>query len=956
MIKQLDKMNKIKLRLNNKTPINKWSDNKNHFKSIDATKFNVGLPCGTVNNIFVLDIDNKDNGMEEFNKYITQHGEPDTLTVKTPSGGTHYYFNLKTDNSDLNYIIKQVCYTRSKLGGFGIDIRSNKGYVVAPPSSINGISYEIVKDKHISDISLTLADYLLELSLYNSLKHSVLSKPIGTKTQFEMGEHLHTHYHYDVTDTNIMQLLNLLGNDYLDNFELWFKITTILKGLNKKELWKKWSKTSSRYNSLNNKDYWQLARPIIDINYIVHILRNNGLTIEYIQKYKIYEPLTVDNFYGKKIDDNKQYVSDMLHYQDFEEFETIIIKSCTGTGKTTVIATHIEEYLKQHPKHNFLTLTTRTTLSDQHMKSFKNINLQHYQQVKDINEIERLTLCLNSLHKLTLDMRELEDYIIYIDEIASFLEFTHNDTLDNNIQTVYGMLMDIMKHAKKVIVSDALINDNVISFLKHRETDQTLYINNLHQKYSGVKAIRIRDESKLLQQLLLNCCSNDYFLFGCDSCDTVTKLYHYCLSKAREEDKNKYILITADTDYKIHDANSQFKHRFVFYSPKITFGIDFSYDLPQDVFIYVKGRTINPFGIFQQTTRTRNIKQLYFYCETFSKEANYQSMNELKEHLENTISKSHILNSICSCYNENDERTLIENTFLKLYVYNEYTNDTLNTDKYKHFRDILSSNGFNIEEMYEPTRINKDTREEMTEMITDISNELWIEYLACDTKGKKDTKYDNIQTNLELLGLIGQDNDRLNEYRTIITNKYLLTEHFNIMKLFRNDTYIKEKLEMKHDRSLKTKLLKCQEHKILLLRRVEAYHNMEPLSVSSVGLNNNADFKQLDNDTFNSIKYAYETKKTNPTDHKELQELYVFMVKQLSSKELIKSERSKSKETRDKTIYKLNEEFINYHIKLSSYKTKYYNKYQPWFIEKYSLNTKQATETEENDNVPWLDM
>ncbi len=169
MTKQLEKMNKIKLRLNSKTPINKWGDTRNHFKSVDATKFNVGLPCGAVNNMFVLDIDNKDNGMEEFNKYTTQYGEPDTLTVKTPSGGMHYYFNLKTDSNDLNYVIKQVCYTRSKLGGVGIDIRSNKGYVVAPPSSINGKSYEITKDTHISDIPLALADYLLELSLSSSL-------------------------------------------------------------------------------------------------------------------------------------------------------------------------------------------------------------------------------------------------------------------------------------------------------------------------------------------------------------------------------------------------------------------------------------------------------------------------------------------------------------------------------------------------------------------------------------------------------------------------------------------------------------------------------------------------------------------------------------------------------------------------------------------------------------------
>ena len=73
-------------------------------------------------------------------------------------------------------------------------------------------------------------------------------------------------------------------------------------------------------------------------------------------------------------------------------------------------------------------------------------------------------------------------------------------------------------------------------------------------------------------------------------------------------------------------------------------------------------------------------------------------MGELKTHLEETISNNHLLNTLCSYYDENDERKLIENTFLKLYVYNEYTNDIFNTDKLHHFKNILSANGFIVTE------------------------------------------------------------------------------------------------------------------------------------------------------------------------------------------------------------------------------------------------------------------
>lgn len=92
----------------------------------------------------------------------------------------------------------------------------------------------------------------------------------------------------------------------------------------------------------------------------------------------------------------------------------------------------------------------------------------------------------------------------------------------------------------------------------------TLYINNTFKKYEGVKAYRIRDEDKLLNQLLSNIENEEYFLFGCDSNDTITKLYNHCLKKATDETKEKFILITSDTDYDIYDANEQFKRNMYF--------------------------------------------------------------------------------------------------------------------------------------------------------------------------------------------------------------------------------------------------------------------------------------------------------------------------------------------------------------------------------------------------------
>ena len=258
--------------------------------------------------------------------------------------------------------------------------------------------------------------------------------------------------------------------------------------------------------------------------------------------------------------------------------------------------------------------------------------------------------------------------------------------------------------------------------------------------------------------------------------------------------------------------------------------------------------------------------------------------------------------------------------------------DILNTDKYLHFKDILINNGIIVEELYEPNKLRKDTRNDMTELIENISVELFNEFLKDDTD-KMAAKFDNINNNLSLLGLIGKSAETIKQYKDIITNKYLLSEHFNIMRLLKNDDFIKDNLKKKGNKCYKTKLLRSTEHKIILLRDLERYYNIGCLEVYF----NINEFKPMEAYTFNNIKYIYETKKKLPTNQKELKELYVFMIKQLTNKEIITSKRSKKKEDRDTVHYKLNDDFIKYHIELSKHYTNNYKYYLEEIIKQYNL-------------------
>ena len=76
----------------------------------------VGMATGRASDVFVLDVDRLE-ALGELPKEL-----PETLTIRTPSGGLHYYFNH----------VEGVSNKTGKLP-VGIDIRGDGGYVIVPP-------------------------------------------------------------------------------------------------------------------------------------------------------------------------------------------------------------------------------------------------------------------------------------------------------------------------------------------------------------------------------------------------------------------------------------------------------------------------------------------------------------------------------------------------------------------------------------------------------------------------------------------------------------------------------------------------------------------------------------------------------------------------------------------------------------------------------------------------------
>jgi hypothetical protein len=733
-----------------------------------------------------------------------------------------------------------------------------------------------------------------------------------------------------ITDDEIKYFLTLLNNTYLNNYSKWLIVASCLKSVDKFDIFNEWSKASNKYNEQENLNIYNNIDTKIDINYLVHILNTEfKQNIKLIDRYKIYVPIS--EMPSKIITStiHEKYIN--IPVNTFNENDTIILSSCCGSGKTTGTAKAISNYNKHSDtQYKIISIVSKISLANQHIKSFgdENIKLVSYLDASKNVLSDSLVICINSLEILSdIPSAEYQDYIIYIDEATSFtLDITHNTTLQNKLKSCYSILTKIIKNAHKVIISDANINDNCFNLIKSRNNNKSHYINNTFVKFEGVKAYHCHDETQFLEQMLINVKNSQYFLIGSDSCSTVSRFYYKCLEAATPEQKLNFILITADTNYKIEDVSEQFKNKFVFYSPSIVFGIDFSIDQAQDVFIYNKGSSIDPALIFQQTTRTRKINNLYFYSEIPTHQPLYDNLEQCKTYFKSINSTSKEINDICKVLDENDNLNIIENSFFNLYTYNEYMLDTYQTQKTKHYIDILIRNGFIVSDIGIKSKISKDDNKLMNQVIADIKEEIFNDFLESG-----ETANELLKNNLNILGLNEtEDTDILNEYQDIITDKFKTEEHLNIIRLLKDEQYINCKLMDQKTNSFNIASLGSSYNKIKLLIQLEKDMKLNRLQIDI----DTAQYFELTDKRYELIKKVFKITKAKPLTKILLFQLYIAMIKSIGSINLITTKRSGKLNT---SLYSLNNETINRHVQLNKIKNPSFNNYDKDIIKLLQL-------------------
>jgi len=824
--------------------IGKWQNHTNWTIWNKNIKANIGILTGIStkqyahnNNITVIDIvSNKKN-----NDLLKLMQSLNTFTVKT-NNNLYFYFQYEQLNNKLDGDIK---------------IFNNGMYVVAPNSIVKNDKYEIINDNEPKQMSSKLKQILRKLD----------NKPIIEKKKQD-NKQLHGGLDYWFKKPE--QIINKLPNKYFEEIELFTKVTGYCKLFNLKDLWdtKKLCNDKLWENSIIlDEDIDELVNNSIGSNHIYYKLKN-------IPEQTCKPDIIINR---KKL--GYTFIDDIIEKN--KNINCIVVKSDTGTGKTTSFSSYIEKN-----KYNFLSLVSRVSLgAEQYENVFTKNGLKcefYHNTNKKFITGENVVIQIESLMRLS--RIDVSEYVIFLDELNSLLEhLITSSTLDKHRVLIFLALEKIVREAKLIIGVDADISDIVFDFLKLCGR-KTLFIKNIYKHNDGVKSSEINDMEILIGEIK----QLNKYIVCCDSKSEVDKLYK------RLDDYNIKVF-TSDTEMASCSLDDFDK---IIYSPKILYGLDSTMVRP--VYCIYTNLTISPKQMLQQIARTRNISYLkYIFLRKTFIEPRYKSLEEcynyLKDSNNDTIELFHLIKSSFTGF------------YLRILSKIEYKNDCYNVNKFCHFKKLLNSRGFKDKTKYfNETIVDKVIDKEIKEKIKEERIENYKKYAP------KINEYLKIPE------------DKLHNYKELIVDKYILLKHLNIRKFFFKITtiglikdYVKYNIN-----DYACNISKGNESKMLFLR------NLLNKSQNSIdqdnfkpdhGLNKN-DAEQMIK-TYN-ITFRDRTKKvfdlTKLTDVQDiLKKCYSNLFGQIITTKR-KGSRN-NKETNYTTVFDIDHELFEYHKTIINY-------------------------------------
>jgi len=723
------------------------------FKKFKDNNTNYGILTGSINKITAIDLDAHKwdenhifykmfgGTLEDITKYFN------TYTQKTISGGLHLIFKY-----DVDFKTARNRYNTQ------IDIRNDGAYIVGSGTIINGVSYSVINDTEIKEIPSELKEWF-KLNYYKEKekKDKPANKLKPLKSDFNDPP-----FSYDITDDQIKQILDNLPSIWFYDFNHWFKLTTFLKILDKYDLWDTYSKKygKEKYTN-NNNNYWEQANPEYD--HSAEILKGAKCEFSDFKNYFKYKQCPNNTIKATNIINRRKLSKNFKDDKDsgyvvINPNTNYIIKSDTGTGKTTLM----KVYLKNNPHLNFISIVSRITLANEQHDEFNKFGVPccHYNLTPTIYEGINLITTIDSIMRCSKLVKDIENYVIFIDEINSVIEYIlqADKCLGNKRGIVFKFLIQLLTTCKHFIGVDADISDLV--FLLTDYINRPIeYIENKFKHNGGVNTTEVGTYEELVALIK----KENKYIVCCDSATIAKDIWNLL------EDTDA-VCITGET-VEINNLDTYDK---IIYSPKIIYGLDSTMNRP--VFICMMEHTISPRNMIQQATRCRDIKHLYYYFDKKEfKQPKYQDW-DICQTLRQRDKAYADLN-----FNPFDPCSLqLEELFFNMETLYLYRNDCYNSNKFIHFRLLLRKRGF-IVKLDFLTKGRVDLKKKSAEL-----QEERFKNFKCD-----DPRVQELNQYLEFT------DNQLCQFKEVLCNTKLLTAFFKLLKYekYKNSDLKKEDLE-----------------------------------------------------------------------------------------------------------------------------------------------------------------
>ena len=393
------------------------------------------------------------------------------------------------------------------------------------------------------------------------------------------------------------------------------------------------------------------------IDYLSTIYNNNIIINE---KYNFEETILNNTIGLERINTNIDLIniyksSRYLEPINFNDSDTLFIKSDMGTGKSTATV----NYIKKNNIQSFLILSCRRTLTytiyDKLIQN--NIDVDNYISANNNKVIlsNKLIISPDSLYKIKYPLKKFD--FIWIDEGVSFMYYLGNHLfVESKFKKEITIIIEwLLINCKKLLITDADLNQHIIKFyLYFRNISYTNYF--IYKKQLNLNIYTIIDCEKDILENLKDKIKLNHNLYIC--CDTLNKtkfIFDY-ITNLQIIDENKILLYNSESN-NIYDKNmynvNKFwsKYKIVIVSPKVVFGVDFNLEYFDYVYGFYKCTTLTVRECHQQLHRIRHVRQKKFFIHIYeSKQYNLiNTLTNLKyniqtNNLENVLYKKTYLN------------------------------------------------------------------------------------------------------------------------------------------------------------------------------------------------------------------------------------------------------------------------------------------------------------------------